>query len=99
MAGALALGEYLAGAVIALMFSGGQALETAASRRARRELSALARRAPTVAHRVRGDAIEEVPVADIAVGDVVVVRTGDVVPVDGGVVAGDAVIDESALTL
>jgi len=98
MAGALALGEYLAGAVIALMFSGGQALEAAASRRARRELSALAQRAPTVAHRRRGDAIEEVPVGDVAVGDVVVVRTGDVVPVDGVVVTGEAVIDESALT-
>jgi heavy metal translocating P-type ATPase len=98
MAGALALGEYFAGAVIALMFSGGQALETAASRRARRELSALVQRAPTIAHRLRGGAIEEVPVGEIAVGDVVVVRTGDVVPVDGVVVAGEAVIDESALT-
>jgi heavy metal translocating P-type ATPase len=98
MAGALALGEYLAGAVIALMFSGGQALEAAASRRARRELSALAKRAPTIAHRRRGDAIDEVPVHDVAVGDVVVVRTGDVVPVDGAVVTGEAVIDESALT-
>src|SRR5688572_23487458 len=98
MAGALALGEHLPGAVIALMFSGGQALESAASRRARRELSALVQRAPTIAHRLRGDLIDEVPVAEIEVGDVVVVRTGDVVPVDGVVVSGEAVIDESALT-
>jgi len=98
MAGALALGEYLAGAVIALMLSGGQALETAASRRARRELTALLQRAPSFAHRRRGDAIEELPVNELEVGDVVVVRTGDVLPVDGVVVAGEAVIDESALT-
>lgn len=98
MAGALALGEYLAGAVIALMFAGGQALETAAARRARRELTALVQRAPTVARRRRGDAIEAVAVAELAIGDVVVVRTGDVLPVDGVVAAGDAVIDESALT-
>ena len=98
MAGALALGEYLAGAVIALMFSGGQTLETAAAVRARRELSALVSRAPKVAHLRRGDAIREVAAEAVAVGDVVVVRTGDVVPVDGRVVAGEAVIDESALT-
>jgi heavy metal translocating P-type ATPase len=98
MAGALALGEYLAGAVIALMFSGGQALEAAASRRARRELTALVQRAPKIAHRLRGDRIEEVPVQELVEGDVVVVRTGEVIPVDGTVVAGDAVIDESALT-
>src|SRR4051794_17793585 len=98
MAGALVLGEYLAGAVIALMFSGGQALEAAASARARRELTALVQRAPKIAHRLRGELIEEVPVHEIVSGDVVVVRTGDVIPVDGTVVAGDAVIDESALT-
>ena len=51
MAGALAVGEYLAGAVIALMLSGGNALEASASRRARRELTALLERMPTVAHR------------------------------------------------
>ncbi|MFN8203167.1 MAG: heavy metal translocating P-type ATPase [Solirubrobacteraceae bacterium] len=98
MVGALVLGEYLAGAVVALMYSGGQAIESAAGRRARRELTALVERAPKVAHRRRDGAIEEVAVAAVAVGDVVVVRTGEVVPVDGAVVAGDAVIDTSTLT-
>jgi heavy metal translocating P-type ATPase len=98
MAGALALGQYLAGAVIALMFAGGQALEEAASRRARRELTALVKRAPTIAHRRRGERIEEVQVAGLEVGDIVVVRTGDLVPVDGVVETGEAVLDESALT-
>ena len=98
MVGALARGEYLAGAVVALMLSGGNALESAAGRRARRELTELVARAPTVAHRRVGDRLEEVPVARIEPGDVVVVRAGEVVPVDGLVVGGEAVLDEAALT-
>ena len=65
MAGALALGEYLAGAVIALMLAGGNALEEVANRRARRELSALVERAPRVALVRRDDSLEEVPVDDV----------------------------------
>ena len=98
MIGALLLGEYLAGAVIALMFSGGQWLESAATRRARRELTALLQRAPKVAHRHQGDALIEVSVDELQIADVVLVRTGEVIPVDGSVVSGEAVIDESALT-
>jgi cation transport ATPase len=98
MAGALVLGEYLAGAVIALMYSGGQSIESAAARRARRELTALVERAPKVAHIRRGETIAEVPVAAVAAGDLVVVRTGEVVPVDGAVAAGEAVIDTRTLT-
>jgi heavy metal translocating P-type ATPase len=98
MGGALALGEYFAGAVIALMFSGGQSLETIAARRARRELTALIARAPQIAHVRRGAHIVEVPVAGVATDDVVIVRTGEVIPVDGSVVEGEAVLDESALT-
>jgi heavy metal translocating P-type ATPase len=98
MAGSLALGEYLAGAVIALMLSGGAALEYAASRRARRALTALVERAPKIAHRRRGDRLEEVSVDALAVGDAVIVRPGEVVPVDGVVAAGEAVLDESTLT-
>ena len=98
MVGALALGEYLAGAVIALMLSGGNALEAAAGRRARRELTALLERAPRIAHRRQGEKIEEVPVGEIAVGDRIVVRAGEVVPVDGAVQSEGAVVDESTLT-
>jgi heavy metal translocating P-type ATPase len=98
MVGALALGEYLAGAVVALMLSGGNALEAAAGRRARRELTELLARAPTVAHLRRGKALEEVPVSEVEPDDVVVVRPGEVVPVDGIVVGGEAVLDEAALT-
>jgi cation transport ATPase len=79
MLGALALDEELAGAVIGLMFTGGAALEAAASRRARRELTRLVERAPRVAYRRRDDSPDEVPLGDVAVGDVVVVRTGEVI--------------------
>jgi heavy metal translocating P-type ATPase len=98
MAGALALGQFLAGAVIALMLAGGNALEEIANTRARRELTKLVQRAPRIAHRRRGDAVEEVSVDQLVVGDVVVVRAGEVVPADGSVLLDDAVVDESALT-
>lgn len=98
MAGALALGEYLAGAVIALMLNGGNALEAAAGRRARRELTALLERAPRIAHRRRGEKLEEIAVEEVRVGDRILVRAGEVVPVDGAVQSEDAVVDESTLT-
>jgi heavy metal translocating P-type ATPase len=98
MVGALALGEELAGAVIGLMFSGGAALEAAASKRARRELTALVSRAPRVAQLRVGGELREVDVDAIEVGDVVLVRTGEVVPVDGAVAGDQAVIDTSTLT-
>jgi heavy metal translocating P-type ATPase len=98
MVGALALGQYAAGAVIALMLAGGNALEELAGRRARRELTKLVQRAPRIAHRRRAEAVEEVPVEELAVGDTVVVRAGEVVPADGSVLAADAVVDESSLT-
>jgi heavy metal translocating P-type ATPase len=98
MAGALVLGEYLAGAVIGLMFSGGAALEDLASTRARRELTALVQRAPTFAQLVVGDRIDRVPVDEVRTGDVVLVRTGEVVPVDGMLESPQAMIDTSTLT-
>jgi heavy metal translocating P-type ATPase len=99
IAGALALQEWAAGAVVALMLAGGNALEEAASGRARRELTSLVERAPRVAHLLRdGGRIDEVPVEEVGVGDVVVVRAGDVLPVDGLVESGTAVLDESSLT-
>ena len=98
MVGALALGEELAGAVIGLMFSGGEALEATASTRARRELTALVRRAPSVANRHVDGVLEEVPVDRVLADDVVLVRTGEVVPVDGIVVSDEAVLDTSTLS-
>ena len=98
MAGSLLLGEYLAGAVVALMLSGGQALEQYAGSRARRELSALLERSPRVAHRLIGGGIETVPIEQVKVGDVLGVRPGEVVPVDGLVLSRVGAVDESALT-
>jgi heavy metal translocating P-type ATPase len=98
MAGALALGELLAGAVVALMLTGGNALEAAAGRRARRALTELLESAPTVAHRRRAGEVEDVPIDVVAAGDVVAVLTGEVVPVDGVLATRRAVLDEAALT-
>jgi heavy metal translocating P-type ATPase len=98
IAGALALQEWAAGAVVALMLAGGNALEETASRRARRELTSLVERAPRVAHVRRGDAVDEVAVEQVLVGATILVRSGEVVPVDGVVVSREAVVDESSLT-
>lgn len=95
--GSLALQEYLAGAVIALMLSSGQALEAYADRRAHRELSALLERAPQQVHRYEDGTLTTRPIEEVRVGDRLFVKTGEVVPVDG-IVEGDSVFDESALT-
>jgi heavy metal translocating P-type ATPase len=98
MGGSLLVGETLAGNVIALMFSGGQMLESLAQQRAAREMTALLARVPRTATRKVGDALEQVPLEDLAPGDLLLVRPGEVVAVDGSVEAGDAQLDEAALT-
>jgi heavy metal translocating P-type ATPase len=98
MAGALAVGETLAAIVVAVMLSGGNALEAAAGRRARRELTRLVERAPRTARVRTASGTLELPVDEVRVGDVVLVRLGEVVPVDGAVESERAVVDESALT-
>jgi heavy metal translocating P-type ATPase len=98
MAGALALGEYLAGAVIALMLSSGRSLEAFADARAHRELSSLLERAPRTVHRYAGDELESIPIGEVRPADVLLVKQGEVVPVDGFLVSEHCVLDESALT-
>ncbi len=98
MAGALALGEYLAGVVVAVMLSGGQALEAYAGARAKRELSSLLDRAPGLVHRLGALGVEAIPVEQVAVGDTLSVNSGEVIPVDGLVTGASAAVDESALT-
>jgi heavy metal translocating P-type ATPase len=97
MAGSLALGEYLAGAVIALMLATGKALETYADRRAHRELSALLDRAPQMVTRYEEGELVVRPIDDVRPEDRLFVKTGEVVPVDG-VLMSPGVFDESALT-
>jgi heavy metal translocating P-type ATPase len=98
MSAALIFGEALAGNVVALMYAGGQLLETFAERRARREMTALLGRVAFTAMRYRDQTLEEVPIAAVRQGDRLLVRQGDVVPVDGHVADGVAVLDFSALT-
>lgn len=97
LVGALAVGEYFAGAVITVMLATGQLLEARAEARARRELRLLLERAPRTARRRVAGGIEEVAVAEVTPGDCLVVRTGEVVPVDGRLLT-TATLDESALT-
>ena len=98
MSAALILGEALAAAIVALMYAGGQYLEAFAERRARRDMTALLSRVPRTALRHRDSTLEEVPLDSIMPGDRLLVRRGDVVPVDGVVASGIAVLDQSALT-
>jgi heavy metal translocating P-type ATPase len=96
--GALLLGESLAAAVIGVMLATGDWLERFADGRAHRELSALISRAPRIVHRHEDGSIVDRPVADVVVGDRLLVKPGEVVPVDGSVASEAAVLDESALT-
>ena len=98
MTAALGFGEPLAGNVVALMYAGGQLLESYAEGRARREMSALLGRVARTALRRTGTGLEEVPIEQIAIGDRILIRKGEVVPVDGVLVSATATFDPSALT-
>ena len=98
MTAALAVGEELAAVVVALMYSGGQYLEAFAERHARREMTAILARVPRTAVRHRQGVLEEVGLEEIVPGDRLLIRQGDVVPVDGTVASGVAILDQSALT-
>src|SRR5262245_36293221 len=98
MLAALVFAEYLAAGVVALMYAGGQVLESFAERRASREMTALLARVPRSAVRYRNGRLEDVSLDAIDAGDRLVMRKGDVVPVDGAVIEGVAVLDQSALT-
>ena len=98
MAAALVVGEELAAVVVALMYAGGQFLEAFAERHARREMTALLARVPRTAVRHRTSGLEEVALDLIVPGDRLLIRQGDVIPADGVVANGLAVLDQSALT-
>ena len=96
--GALALDQAFAAAMIATMLASGQLLERYAERRAGREISALLAPAPRRAHRYREGGIEDIGIEEIAAGDRLLVRQGDVLPVDGIADSPGVLLDESALT-
>lgn len=95
---ALAFGETLAANVVALMYAGGQMLEAFASGRAAQEMTALLGRVPQRAMRYSGDRLEEVPISFLVPGDRLLIRQGEVVPVDGSIISGSAMLDQSVLT-
>lgn len=94
----LALGELLTAAVVGVMLATGQFLEDYAAGRAERELTELIQRAPRTAHLVRDDTVETVDIDEVRRGEHLLVKSGEVIPVDGVVTGGVAVVDESALT-
>jgi heavy metal translocating P-type ATPase len=98
MSGALVLGETLAGLVVAIMYAGGTVLEDFARGRAERNLTALVDRAPRHANRRRENALDTIPAEAVAVGDELLVRAGELLPVDGVLVDRIALIDEAAVT-
>ncbi|MGZ3663764.1 MAG: heavy metal translocating P-type ATPase [Ktedonobacterales bacterium] len=96
--GSFLLEQYLAGAIIVLMLSGGEALEAFALRRAKRSLTGLVERAPRIAHVQEGDEVLTVPADEIEVGTEVIVKPGEIIPVDGVVSAGESSVSEADLT-
>lgn len=98
MTAALAVGQELAAAVVALMYAGGQYLEEFAEGHARREMTALLTRAPRTAMRHRDRKLEEIDVDLIVPGDRLLIRQGEIVPADGTLAGNVAVLDQSALT-
>jgi heavy metal translocating P-type ATPase len=96
---AIALNQAFAGVIVVLMQSGGEAIEAFGLRRATSSLTALLRRAPRLARRKTADhQLEEIEVSRVHVGDTLIVRPGDLIPVDGTILSGSAEIDESAIT-
>lgn len=95
---ATVMGELLVATIIVLMLSGGQALEEFATKRASAVLTELAKRMPSIAHRVVGGIAKDIAVAEVAVGDHLIVHPHEICPVDGTVVSGSGTMDESFLT-
>lgn len=94
----MVLGEYLAGAIVVLMLSGGETLESYAMGRASRVLAALAKRMPTIAHRKSDAGVVDIEVADVQPEDLLVILPHELAPVDGIVTEGYGTMDESYLT-
>ncbi|WP_251866443.1 heavy metal translocating P-type ATPase [Enterococcus malodoratus] len=94
----LLVGDYWASLVVLIMLTGGDSLEDYASHQASRELRSLLDNSPQVAHRIDGEEISELAIDEVQVGDLILVKPGELVPVDGRVVAGESSVDESSLT-
>lgn len=95
---AVLLEEYLAGSLVVLMLSGGQSIESYAISTASKMLEVLSKRSPTIAHRRKGKEMEDIPVDKIEIGDEIAIFPHEICPVDGEVILGNGVMDESYLT-
>ena len=96
--GAVLLGQPLAGLVVVLMQTGGEALDAYAVARASNAVAALEADAPRTAHRVRDERIQDIPAEQIVPGDLLLVRPGELIPADGVVVSGTSHVDTSRLS-
>lgn len=94
----LLVGEYWASLMVLIMLTGGDSLEDYASHQASRELRSLLDNSPQTAHRIDGESINDLSVEEVQVGDIILVKPGEVVPVDGRVLSGESFVDESSLT-
>jgi heavy metal translocating P-type ATPase len=92
------LGQYWAAVVVVLMLSGGESLEDYAEHRAKSELDDLLERAPRTAHVIRKGKTLDVDVKELHAGDKILIKAGEVVPVDAVIIEGTASFDESSLT-
>lgn len=94
----LAVKEYWASLMILIMLTGGDSLEDYASRQASHELRSLLDNSPQMAHIMENQTIKDVPVDEVEVGQLVLVKPEEIVPVDGIVCSGTSLFDESSLT-
>ena len=92
------VGEYVAALLVVLMLTGGKALETYANQRAKRELDALLSRAPQLAHLSVAGGYRDLPVSEVQVGDILLVRPSELVPVDGVLLSAETTLDQSSIT-
>lgn len=94
----LAVGEYWASLMVLVMLTGGDSLEDYAGKQAGKELRALLDNSPQTAHRISSEKNEDIPVNDVQINDLLLVRPGELVPVDGIIIDGESLVDESSLT-
>jgi cation transport ATPase len=94
----IAVGEYWATIIIVIMMTSGQALEEYAARRAKAELTSLLERAPKITYLKVGDSTRDIPIGEVAINDMLIIKPGEIIPVDAIISEGSSSIDQSSLT-